>query len=152
MVLLRRRPARRNFVRGIEVSGAPARPAGDHVRRLFSGYDVVRTFAEPADVLELAVALPTDATVNRQWVGARGRAWRGRARIDLRDGAGFSLSTTDRTAEVLQRCDGRATLGTLVAAVADEQGRPREELAAQIAPEATRLLGFGFLVAPGRRS
>lgn len=149
VVVLRRRSAGRNFVRGIEVPGAPARPAGEHVRRLFSGYDLVRSLTDVTDVLELNLALPATATLDCRWATVGSRMMPGEAHIVLRDSAGFSVATTPETADVLRRCNGRLPLHVLVAASAGEHGQVYEALATRVAAEATRLVGLGMLVERG---
>lgn len=147
MVILRRRRAGRNYVRALEVPNAPARPAGEHVQRLFSGYDVVRSLASPAEALDLAPTLPVDASVARSWTASGRAASAPRVRLDA--GVGLTIATTPAMAEVLQGCDGSRTLASLAGDLAAARGDPQDSLADEIAREATRLVGLGVLVVRG---
>ena len=147
VIVLRRRSTGRNFVRGLEVPSVPARPAGAHLSRLFSGYELVRGFKEPMDVLELNLALPSSAVLDWRWAPTVGsRLEPAEARVMLGDSIGFWVATTPEMADVVRRCDGDRPLHVLVAASAAEHDHTYENLAIMVAVEATRLVGLGFLV------
>lgn len=144
MVILRRRSGR-NFVRALEVPAAPTRPAGEHLLRLFEGYDTLSRLPEAEAILDLTFAFPDGATVDGRYF-ARGRSLQAApVRIGLRDGAGFSALVEPAVATVLLRCNGRTPLRQLLER--DATARPED-----VAGAARRLLGLGLLVVAGARS
>lgn len=145
MVALRRRSGGRNFVRALEVPETPARPAGDHVDRLFEGHDLVRSLQNRAAILDLPLKPAEGAILDERWLLRDGRFERDRVRFGLRSSAGFSVSVNPRAASVLRRCDGRRPLRALVESVA-ETTTSVDVLASEVASEARRLVALGFLV------
>jgi methylase of polypeptide subunit release factors len=149
MVVLRRRSTGLNFVRGLEVHTAPSQPAGAHLLRLFEGYDAVRALPDPYGLLAVRLVLAAPAIVDQRAVSAAGRLAPGKSRIRLPDGIGLTVTVDPRVAHVLALSDGRRPLRAVVDAVTGDDGNDAEQLTAEVATEAARLLGLGFLVVSG---
>jgi methylase of polypeptide subunit release factors len=138
VVALRRRAGATNFVRALEPTVAPSANAGEHVARLFGARDYLHSLGSERALLGERLALVDGARVDRRIEVAAGRAVEGAARAEIVADVGFAAPVAAAAAPLVAGCDGRRTLGELVA----ETG-----VAAAAALEAARrLIGLGFLV------
>jgi methylase of polypeptide subunit release factors len=126
MVVLRRRSEGRNWVRAIEVPGAPTGPAGDQVYRLFSARDRRDELADDETVLGTPFAAAPGLRLS-----LRGE----RAKVELEAGIGFAAPLPAAVAERVASLDGSRPIGDVV------EG-------AEAAATARRLFALGLLVAP----
>lgn len=109
MVVLRRRAGGRNWVRAIEVPGAPGGPAGDHVLRLFEARDRREELA--ADEAVLAARFDLVPGLRVGWRAEGPGLGERKASIQLENGVGFAVPVPARLAEQLGSLDGSRPLG-----------------------------------------
>jgi methylase of polypeptide subunit release factors len=129
VVILRRRSQGRNWVRAFEVPGFPARAAGSHVERLFTGKDYLRALSSDDELVNAVFTLPEGIRFEHRY----GPAEQGRALVVIPDSVGFSARIAPDAAQALARCDGELAL--------DELGGDR----ASVTAGARRLLELGLL-------
>ena len=99
MVVLRRRPGGRNWVRAIEIPGSPTGPAGDHVLRLFEARDR----REELNDDETRFALAPGVKMTRRAKGPK--LTEEDTKIELENGIGFAVSVQADLVERLASLD-----------------------------------------------
>ncbi|MEP6909486.1 MAG: class I SAM-dependent methyltransferase [Actinomycetota bacterium] len=134
MVVLRRRSARRNWVRAIEVPVSPAKTAGDHVLRLFEARDRRDELADDGAVLASRLTLAPGAKL-ASWAEGPNLGDR-RSNVALEHGVGFAAPVSPEIAEWLGLLDGSRRLDELANADSETLSAVR------------RLFALGLLVLP----
>jgi len=143
-VFLRRRSGADNRARAINASAGPSGPAGKQVGRVVEGADLLA--AEPTDEELLATVFEAvgGVAIEEQGVFAGGSYVSERAVAKLVPGLGLEVELSGEAADALRRCDGRRTLGALVAAATAGAEPSRDELA-DAAGAARELVEKGLL-------
>lgn len=129
VVILRRRSLGQNWVRAFDVPGFPARAAGSHVERLFTGKDYLRALSSDDELAKGVFALPEGVRFEHRY----GPCEQGHTLVVIPDSVGFSARIAPDAAQAIARCDGELELGAL--------GGDR----ASVAAGARRLLELGLL-------
>ncbi len=119
MVVLRRRSARRNWLRAIEVPTSPERPAGDHVLRLFEARDRRDDFVEDEAVLAAKFALAPGAKLS--WRAEGPHLAQRQVKAWLEHGVGFAAPVSASIADLLGSLDGSRRLEELAAIKVDKK-------------------------------
>jgi methylase of polypeptide subunit release factors len=129
VVVLRRRSLGRNWVRAFELPGFPARAAGAHVERLFTGKDYLRALSSDDELRNAAFAFPDGVRFEHRYEPGE----QGHTLVVVPDSVGFSARIAPDAAQALAGCDGELALGEL-------GGDP-----ASVSAGARHLLELGFL-------
>jgi hypothetical protein len=145
MVVLRRRTPGPNWIRAFEVPARATDGAGEHVVRLFEGWDWARDAPDDL-VLDSAFGAPQGSRIVERYEAADGGFERRRVTVETRPNAGFAARVDPLVGRIVRRCDGRLTLRELVS---DEPSDARKLVIAEFA----RLVGLGLLTvsAAGRK-
>jgi methylase of polypeptide subunit release factors len=144
--ILRRRPGAPNWVRALEMAAAPSCQSSDHILRLFNAADFLELRPHAAELLCHAFALVDGHRLDQTLDYVRGTYAVGPAIFRFRPGLGLEARIDARALEVLLECDGRRTLGALVADVAARRGDDEAAVATLVEKTARLLVESGFMV------
>jgi len=146
-VILRKRSGGANWLRADDVpDGWPAASCSDQILRVFTAQDLLASCDDEA-LLALRLAL-TPAHRLEHALHAQDGNWRvDRALLRQTDGIGFAGEVDRLVCTILAGCDGRHTLGELVADLAASIGRPTDDIAPACVRVVRQLMSTGFLTA-----
>lgn len=145
-VILRRCHGAPRWVRALEMAAGPSCQSSDHVLRLFAAADFLESRPQAAELLRHAFALVEGHRVDQTLDYKRGTYTVGPATFRLLPGLGLEAGIDARALEVLLECDGRRTLGELVAEVAARRGDNEKAVATLVEKTARPLVERGFMV------
>lgn len=147
-IVLRGRAAARNWIRADDFPNEVVTPAGDQIVRTFAAQDYLATIADDRALLRRPFRLVAAHRLERAiGDGTRAAATRG-AVLQLDEALAFRAGVDAMTVRLLERCDGRRPLGTLLDDLARVTGRPARRLRASLLPAVRQLVRLGFLVPP----
>lgn len=148
-VVLRRRASGSPFVRAYVVSRDPDVPCHEHLLRIFAAEDYLAGVRDDALLLQRAFHLVEGHHV-RQSLRRQDDRWGiERSEIVLEGGLAFEGAIDPAGLHLLQRCDGRTAVGTVVEDIARAAGTAPDRLAQSVAATVRKLLSLGFLVPAG---
>jgi hypothetical protein len=145
-LILRRHPSP-NFFIGFDIPDVPATPAvGEHVYALFQAQDYLRGLAGADGLLKRRLRPHPQVTVDQTLRQADGEFAVRACRMHVNTGLGFGDNLNSLTLQLLQGCDGKATLGEVLRRVADENGAPLDQVTKPCLDAATRWVQRGCLI------
>jgi SAM-dependent methyltransferase len=144
-IMLRKRTGSNQFV---EFQSSPPRMNGS------GGADIVSWFearlhlnnTTDAELLEQAFEIAPAVRMRQEYRPTDGRWENSGGEISKTQGLAYSGPTDPYVSGLLARCDGRATLGELTAAMAKTIEQPVDEVASHLLPIFRDLIGKGFLI------
>lgn len=145
-VILRRFHGAPTWVRALDMAAGPSCQSSDHVLRLFAAADFLESRPQPAELLSHTFTLVEGHRVDQTLDYKRGTYTVGPATFRFLPGLGLEAGIDARTLEVLLECDGRRTLGELVADVATRRGDNESAVATLVEKTARLLVERGFMV------
>lgn len=145
-VILRRRPGAPNWVHAFDMAAGPSCQSSDHILRLFAAADFLESRPQAAELLRHAFTLVKGHRVDQTLDYTRGTYAVGPAIFRFLPGLGLEAHIDARALEVLLECDGRRTLGELVAEVAARRGDDEGAVATLVEKTARLLVERGFMV------
>jgi SAM-dependent methyltransferase len=156
-VVLRRRSGRRHWVRTQQLPEGTLQGAGRHILRLIAAEDVLAKAAadgggaEARDdaIKRLAFRLVEDHRLEQSLVSRDGRYEVAEMQVRLSGGLQCQGVVDAYALGVLAQCDGRHTLGEIVAALARATGADPSELSGRAVAVVRKLLAYGFVVVAG---
>ena len=148
-VILRRRSSGANWVRADVLPGDPGEPCHEQILRIFAAEDLLAGLRDDATLLARSFRLVDGHRLEQRLRLREGRYVIEQAEIQLEGGFGFRGTVDPGTLHLLQRCDGRTSLATIVDEVAATGGTERAALAGSIAETVRKMVALGFLVPSG---
>ena len=150
-VVLRRRPAGRNWVRANCLSGE--RPAGScsgQIQRIFAAEDLLAGLGDADDLLDMALVLTADHQLEQVLHAKDGHWVVESARLKQTRGFAFVGQVDKLVSTVLAGCDGTHTLRELATHIAAGLGADLQKVAPACVGVARSLLQAGFLSVVGQ--
>ena len=136
-VILRRRSDGPNWIRAVDVAGAPTGPAGEHVLRLLEAHDRLSKVDE-SKLLDEVLALVPGHRIDQTLTYPDGRYHSHPAIVRLSPGLEVRVSIDPDALDTIFRCDGTRSLRELI-------DKPERKTAVCFA--ARELLSAGLIVA-----
>jgi SAM-dependent methyltransferase len=144
-LVLRRRSVAANWVRADELPIHPERDCSDGVVRVFAGEDRLQLLGSDQALLDEVLQVAEPLRLHQTVAFRDGRPEVQDAAISLADGLPLRGAADGGTIRLVQLCDGRRSLGEVVALMAAAGELDRDALAERTLAVARRLVALGFL-------
>ena len=144
-VILRRRSSGPNWVRADVMPTDPGESCHEQILRIFAAEDLLAGLRDDASVLALCFRLVDDHRLEQSLRVREGGYVIEKAEIQLDGGFAFRGTVDPGTLHLLQRCDGRTPLATIVDELEATAGTERGALAGPVAETVRKMVGMGFL-------
>jgi len=144
-VILRRRTAASNWVRGDDLPGSPSEPCGEQIQRIFRVEDYLRAVGDDR-LLDHAFTVADGHRLRQTLAPRRTEYVVEEAEVELRGGLAFRGTVDAYGFHLLRQCDGRRPLRDVVAELARLGDVDAGALAVTIVAVVRRLASLGFLL------
>ncbi|MEX2194020.1 MAG: class I SAM-dependent methyltransferase [Thermoleophilaceae bacterium] len=147
VVLRRRSGAGTPWFSALELAAGPSSEAGHHVRRIFTGEDLVRAAGAHPERLLAERLLPAEGLRVEQTLTTRGGRWHQRqARLRIQPGLGLDARVDTGALDVVFELDGQRDVEEVVRRVAARRGEDEQALRAFALAELPGLVRRGLVV------
>jgi len=144
-VVLRKRTASSNWVRGLAMSEGPTGSCSDPILRLFDAADFLES-PRAQDLYAHAYSLVDKHRIDQVLGYSDGKYAVAPAIFRKSPGLGLEAPIDARALEVVLECTPEQTLGDLVEATAAARGEPVDEVKALVGETVRQLVEKGFMV------
>ena len=148
-VVLRRRSTGRNWVRTDDMPASFVSSCSEHLLRMVQAEDYLAEHGNGVNLLAQTFQLVDDHRLNQSSAFRQGKLVIEKMELELTRGLRTHGAVDASALQVLARCDGRRTLGQVVAELAQFAKSDPQEIERQASALVRQLVSFGFLVPVG---
>jgi hypothetical protein len=145
-VILRKRKARRNWMRKERMPRRPTGPAGSHILRVFEAQDHLSAVRSNRRMLDDVFSLVDGHWLDQRTIYREGQYHTPPARLHVENGVGLSGEVEPLATHVLFRMDGKRSVRDLVQEAARDTGVSKRELTHLALETIRELYALGLLV------